>query len=164
MLASDQRMLCILHGSPASRRRIAGLLLRPVAADNAAMDAEPPKADLPKPKRRRFQFSLRMLMVVVTVAALFCGYFAWCRKIELAKALALSRIHSLGGFALCVSTNSSPVLIYLPAMTTTEDRHLIGEAFPNVDTCAFRGRLFGPDGRLQFQQIDLRRFEDEPDR
>jgi hypothetical protein len=44
----------------ASRRKIAGLLWRRFATDNAAMNAEP------KPKRRWFQFSLRTLLVVVT--------------------------------------------------------------------------------------------------
>jgi hypothetical protein len=34
-----------------------------VAADNAAMEAEPPKAE--PPKRRRFQFRLRTLLIVV---------------------------------------------------------------------------------------------------
>jgi uncharacterized membrane protein len=34
------------------------------------MDAEPPKADLPKGKRRWFQFSLRTLLIVVTLLAI----------------------------------------------------------------------------------------------
>ena len=44
----------------------AGLLRRPIKADNAAMEAEPTKAE-PVRNRRRFQFRLRMLMIVVTV-------------------------------------------------------------------------------------------------
>ena len=43
----------------AERFDAAGLLRRPVAADNAAMVAEPPKPEPPKRKRRRFQFRLR---------------------------------------------------------------------------------------------------------
>jgi hypothetical protein len=38
--------------------------------DNAAMEAETPKADLPKRKRRWFQFSLRTLLAIVTACAL----------------------------------------------------------------------------------------------
>jgi hypothetical protein len=38
-------------------------------ADNAAMPTEPPTAEPPKRKGRRFQFSLRTLFVVVAVIA-----------------------------------------------------------------------------------------------
>jgi Leucine Rich repeat len=40
------------------------------------MQTEPPKADPPKRKRRRFQFSLRTLSVFVTGAAIICGWYA----------------------------------------------------------------------------------------
>jgi hypothetical protein len=40
----------------------AGLLPLPAPADNAAMEAEPPKTDLPKRERRWFQFGLRTLI------------------------------------------------------------------------------------------------------
>jgi hypothetical protein len=43
-------------------------------ADNAAMEADPSKADLPKRKRRRFQFRLRTLLIVVTLLAGICAY------------------------------------------------------------------------------------------
>jgi hypothetical protein len=39
------------------------LLRQLIAADNAAMEAEPPKADLPHRKRRCFQFRLRTLLI-----------------------------------------------------------------------------------------------------
>ena len=42
------------------------------SADNAAMQAEPPKAEPPKRKRRWFQFSLRTLMIGVTLLAVGC--------------------------------------------------------------------------------------------
>ena len=46
------------------------------------MQAEPPKAEPPKRKRRWFQFSLRTLLIVVT---LFCvivgGYVGWQKRI-----------------------------------------------------------------------------------
>src|SRR5207302_1539409 len=41
-----------------------------------AMVAEPRKAETQKRKRRWFQFSLRTLLIVVTVLAAACGYFA----------------------------------------------------------------------------------------
>jgi hypothetical protein len=40
---------------------------------NAAMEAEPIKAALPKRKRRWFQFSLRTLLIVTTVVAVQCA-------------------------------------------------------------------------------------------
>ena len=50
------------------------LLQLPAAADNAAMQTEPSKAEPPKLKRRWFQFSLRTLMIGVTL--LGCSPFA----------------------------------------------------------------------------------------
>ena len=52
---------------PTASGRQNPLLPLPAVADNAAMQAEPPKADPPKRKRRWFQFSLRTLMIVVTL-------------------------------------------------------------------------------------------------
>ena len=56
--------------------RLIALLRLHVAADNAAMQTEPPKAEPPKRKRRWFQFSLRTLLIVVAVLAVLCGYVA----------------------------------------------------------------------------------------
>jgi hypothetical protein len=53
----------------------------PAPADNAAMEAEPSKADPPKRKRRWFQFSLRTLLIGVTLLAVVCGYVGWEAKI-----------------------------------------------------------------------------------
>ena len=55
-----------------------GLLPRPVAADNAAMEVEP------KRKRRWFQFSLRTLLIGVTLVAVACGYVG--RQVAIVKA------------------------------------------------------------------------------
>jgi hypothetical protein len=49
----------------------------PAVGDNAGMEAEPPKADPPKRKRRWFQFSLRTLMILVTLLAVPCAYVGW---------------------------------------------------------------------------------------
>jgi hypothetical protein len=58
--------------------------LAPVAravGDNAAMEAEPPKANPPKRKRRWFQFSLRTVLIVVTLLAVPLAYVGWQAKI-----------------------------------------------------------------------------------
>jgi hypothetical protein len=57
------------------------LLRPPAVGDNGAMEAEPPKADSPKRKRRRFQFSLRTLLIGVTLLAVPCAYTGWQEKI-----------------------------------------------------------------------------------
>jgi hypothetical protein len=44
------------------------------------MEAEPPKADLPKRNRRWYQFSLRTLLVVTVILALVLGWLG--KKIE----------------------------------------------------------------------------------
>src|SRR5437588_6840846 len=63
------------------------------------MQTEPPKADPPKPKRRRYQFSLRTLMIVVT---LFCvvvgGYVGWQAKIVAERASMRQRLEAAGAF------------------------------------------------------------------
>jgi hypothetical protein len=57
-------------------------LLRLLAAENnAAMEADPPNADLPKRLRRRFQFRLRTLMIGITFLAVVCAYVGWQAKI-----------------------------------------------------------------------------------
>jgi hypothetical protein len=47
---------------------------------NAAMEAEPSKADLPKRKRRWYQFSLRTLLIGVLIVAIPCALLG--RRIE----------------------------------------------------------------------------------
>jgi Leucine rich repeat/Leucine Rich repeat len=56
------------------------LLQPPAVGDNAAMEAEPPKADPPKRKRRWFQFSLRSLMIFTAIVAVGCGWIG--RRME----------------------------------------------------------------------------------
>ena len=50
------------------------LLHRPAAADNTAMQIEPPKADPPKRKRRWFQFSLRTLLLFTIAFVVVLGW------------------------------------------------------------------------------------------
>ncbi len=56
------------------------------------MPTEPPKADLPKPKRRWFQFSLRTLLVGVTLFAIPLGYVGWQTKIVSERKAILKRV------------------------------------------------------------------------
>jgi hypothetical protein len=78
-------------------RRPNPLLRLPAAADNAAMQTEPSKADPPKRKRRWFQFSLRTLLIVVTVLAVVCAYVGWQAKIVREREAMLIRLHGFGG-------------------------------------------------------------------
>jgi hypothetical protein len=48
---------------------------------NAAMEAEPPKAELPKRKRRRFQFRLGTLLIGVAILAIPMAYVGWQAKV-----------------------------------------------------------------------------------
>jgi hypothetical protein len=71
-----------LRGAIRNRRgRPSPLLPPPAVGDNAAMQAEQPKADPPKRKRRWFQFSQRTLLIGVTLLAVVCGYFGCRAKI-----------------------------------------------------------------------------------
>jgi hypothetical protein len=60
---------------------------------NAAMDAEPPKADPPKRKRRWFQFSVRTLLIGVTVLSMCCAYFGGSAKVAWERSAMLKRIN-----------------------------------------------------------------------
>ncbi len=66
------------------------LLPLPAVADNGEMEAEPPKIDAPKRKRRWYQFSLRTLMILITLLAVPLGYVGWQAQIvRERKAMAL---------------------------------------------------------------------------
>jgi Leucine-rich repeat (LRR) protein len=56
------------------------LLRLPAVEDNAAMEAEPPKADRPKRKRRWFQFSLRSLLLLTLLVGI--GMAIWIVPIK----------------------------------------------------------------------------------
>ena len=64
------------------------------------MEAEPPKADPPKRKRRWFQFSLRTLMIVTVIVAIPCAWLG--RKIERKRRerAALKTIEECGGYVM----------------------------------------------------------------
>ena len=56
------------------------LLPPPAVGDNAAMQAESPKAEPPKRKRRWFQFSLRTFLIFTAIVAVGCGWIG--RRME----------------------------------------------------------------------------------
>jgi hypothetical protein len=74
------------------------LLRLPAPADNTAMEAEPPKLESPKRKRRWFQFSLRTLIIVVTLLALPLGYVGWQAKIVRERRAMRDSILDAGGY------------------------------------------------------------------
>jgi hypothetical protein len=87
MFASNRTPGFDLIGLPAGPccPRIGGFLLRGfirltcsgcfTRCYNAPMEAEPPKADLPKIERRWFQFRLRMLLIPLAFALVSIVYF-----------------------------------------------------------------------------------------
>jgi hypothetical protein len=79
-----------------------------VTADNAAMEAEPPKADPPKDKRRWFQFSLRTLLIGTLICAIPCALLG--RKIERKRneRNAIEAIKALGGQVFYVHEEYPP--------------------------------------------------------
>ena len=64
------------------------------------MQSEPPKADQPKHKRRRFQFRLRTLMIGVTLLAVPCAYVGWQAKIVREREASIQEIKGLGGYTV----------------------------------------------------------------
>jgi hypothetical protein len=67
-----------MHATASGRQN--RLLPLPAVGDNAAMEAEPPKAE-PKRRRRWLQFSLRTLLIVVMLLAVACWYVTGQTKI-----------------------------------------------------------------------------------
>jgi hypothetical protein len=75
------------------------LLRRPVAADNAAMEAEPTKAESPKRKRRWYQFSLRTLLIFVLICAISSAWFGMKIERKRRERDAVQRIIAKSGVA-----------------------------------------------------------------
>src|SRR6266700_3862204 len=118
------------------------------------MDAEPPKVDPPKRKRRWFQFSLRTLMIFTLVVAVACAWLG--RKIEQKRREreAVTAIVKLGGEAHYdyqhqLGSNGEP---QLDAKPTGPDwlRSLLGENFFNeVVFVPFESRVGIGDSALE---------------
>jgi hypothetical protein len=80
------------------------LLLRlPAVVDNAGMQAEPPKADPPKRKRRWFQFSLGTLLIGVTLLAIPCAWVGWQAKIIHRRKAMINKLTRMDGACLTVA-------------------------------------------------------------
>jgi hypothetical protein len=81
-----------------SRAAANPLLRLPAVRDNAAMEAEPPKVEPPKRKRRWFQFRLRTLMIFTLICAIPCAWLG--RKIDKKRREreAVDVIQRLGGY------------------------------------------------------------------
>src|SRR5580693_1740940 len=93
----------------------------------------------------RFQFRLRTLLIVVTVVAVACGYFAHEARIVSQRKAVLAEIEHVAG-AKCMLALYPPnrpswvrcllgdvqtnVAFLMPANTTPEMMHRIEEAFP----------------------------------
>ena len=72
------------------------------------MEADPPKAEPPKRKRRWFQFSLRSLMIGVTLLAVPCAYVGWQAKIVRERRAMLGTIDAVGGRYLAINAGELP--------------------------------------------------------
>jgi hypothetical protein len=114
---------------------------------NAAMEAEPPQADLPKRKRRWFQFSLRTLLIGVTVLAALCAYVVHEAKIVSDRWATWRRINDEGGNVISadgtipngpnwirLALHDRPVKwIYAPVFATDEEIKQFREMFPEAE-------------------------------
>jgi hypothetical protein len=69
----------------------------PAVGDNAAMEAEPPKADPPKRKRRWLQFSLRTLMMFTLICAVAAGWLGKRMEQKRSERDAAEAITKIGG-------------------------------------------------------------------
>jgi Leucine Rich repeat len=105
----------------------AGLLRRPVAADNAAMESEP------KRKRRWFQFSLRSLLIVTMICAIGSAWVARKMERKRLERAAIEAILKLGGN---VEYDYQLVKPFPPSFSRTAEpygpawmRRLLGENF-----------------------------------
>jgi hypothetical protein len=97
---------------------ISPLRLR-VAADNAAIQTEPTKANAPKRKRRWVQFSLRTLLIVTLICAIASAWVARRMKQKREERVVVEEIlkHRLAAKALVgVESTGSPTLE--PTLTT----------------------------------------------
>ena len=121
------------------------------------MEAEPPKADPPKHKRRCFQFSLRALMIVVTILAVPCAYVGWHAKIIHRRKAMINKLTRMDG--ICVTAaqvaevdsshefdDTTPKLpwirewlgdepmfgLYIPESVPEADANEIASAFPEA--------------------------------
>jgi hypothetical protein len=111
------------------------------------MEAETPKAEPPKRKRRWFQFSLRTLVIVVTLFALPCSYVSRQAIIVRKRLQELDRLTPEHSIYVILDPNDSrgvlPFIRRLLGDKSVADIHVMGstlaeikrinEVFPEAD-------------------------------
>jgi hypothetical protein len=116
------------------------------------MEAEPPKADPPKRKRRWFQFSLRTLMIGVTLLAVVCGYVGWQAKIVRQRRAMGVEINNMQGPGALMAADKT----FYPDCTVPWVRSLLGDEpvstieLPSTVSTEYRDhiRALFPEARL----------------
>jgi hypothetical protein len=122
------------------------------AGDNAAMQTEPPKADLPKRERSRFQFRLRTLLIGITLLAIPCAYVGWQAKIVRDRKSIARWIEDHNGelsdnfagssqkpyrphvsWLRGILGDESAALILLPMSVSDDEKQQIENAFPEAE-------------------------------
>jgi hypothetical protein len=126
------------------------LLPLPAPADNAAMQAESPKPDPPKRKRRWVQFSLRSLLIGVT---LFCvvvgGYVGWQAKVVRERKAMLDSLDKSGGGYVGFLALGNPQ-VEVPAI-----RHWLGDrAIKEILIRESRFKEQAPRFQIAFPEAD----------
>ena len=139
---------------------VAGLLLLPAPADNAAMEAEPINSDSPKRERRWFQFSLRTLMIGVLIIAIPCAWLG--RKIEQKRRerAAVRAILNSGAhfyFHYENANGSNGLKMSQPSSSANWLQDLFGDDFDTPPTWVwFNARYIPPDVPKSKKRIDDR--------
>ena len=127
------------------------------------MEIEPPQADPPKRKRRRFQFRLRTLLIGVTLFCVVGGYVGHQVQIVHERKRVLEWITAHDGEVVIKRKNpgaadyrpsipwlrrilgDSPVAgVDFGGPPTTEDEAQIREAFPEMEDIYVGGKSFHP--------------------
>jgi hypothetical protein len=92
------------------------------------MGADPPKADLPKRKRRWFQFSLRTLLIGVTLLAVACAYLAHQARIVNDRKAMMQTLAHEGGRVLSAA-ESAEHMASQPEPRLNWIRQLLGDEY-----------------------------------
>jgi hypothetical protein len=102
-----------------------------VKADNAAMEAEPPKSDPPKRKRRWFQFRLRTLFVLTLITGVAMTWLVAKKERAARQKTAVEVILNDGGLVLYdYQLDAAGKMIRNPELAAPEWlRHLLGDDF-----------------------------------
>ena len=118
------------------------------------MEAEPPKAEPPKRKRRWFQFSLRTLLIVVALLAAMCAYLV--HEVRTAKEIVEERkAFGLNPHFLVITTSQRTVSWIRRALGDLGCERVIADdkaSDSELERC-----------RLSFPEADVQRDKDLPE-